>query len=149
MTTVKDITDQMIYELTIIQELDELRREEKKTNSFINVVVRDLSCIVINQFLGWTDYDNTNYPDNLKINKNDYKEDELEIIQKERKKYKRFRNKMIAHTTTEEINISTSVKDLIRLISLIRKADVVIHETGCLKYFLRPMLNIENKSEVN
>ena len=55
---------------------------------------------------------------------------------------------MIAHTTTEEVNISTSVKDLIRLISLIRKADVVIHETGCLKYFLRPMLNIENKSEV-
>ena len=149
MTTVKDITDQMIYELTIIQELDELRREEKKTNSFINVIVRDLSCIVINQFLGLTDYDNTNYPDNLTINKNDYKEDELEIIQKERKKYKRFRNKMIAHTTTEEINISTSVKDLIRLISLIRKADVVIHETGCLKYFLRPMLNIENKSEVN
>lgn len=149
MTTVKDITDQMIYELTIIQELDELRREEKKTNSFINVVVRDLSCIVINQFLGLTDCDNTNYPDNLTINKNDYKEDELEMIQKERKKYKRFRNKMIAHTTTEEVNISTSVKDLIRLISLIRKADVVIHETGCLKYFLRPMLNIENKSEVN
>ena len=149
MTTIKDITDQMICELTIIQELDELRREEKKTNSFINVVVRDLSCIVINQFLGLTDYDNTNYPDNLTINKNDYKEDELEMIQKERKKYKRFRNKMIAHTTTEEVNISTSVKDLIRLISLIRKADVVIHETGCLKYFLRPMLNIENKSEVN
>lgn len=149
MTTIKDITDQMICELTIIQELDELRREEKKTNRFINVVVRDLSCIVINQFLGLTDYDNTNYPDNLTINKNDYKEDELEMIQKERKKYKRFRNKMIAHTTTEEVNISTSIKDLIRLISLIRKADVVIHETGCLKYFLRPMLNIENKSEVN
>lgn len=149
MTTVKDITDQMIYELAIIQELDELRKEEKKTNSFINIVVQNLSCIVINQFLGLTDYDNTNYPDNLTINKNDYEENELEAIQKERKKYKQFRNKMFAHTTTEEINISTSVKDLIRLISLIRKNRVVIHETGGLKYFLKPMLNIENESEIN
>lgn len=149
MTTIKDITDQMIYELTIIQELDELRREEKKTNSFINVVTYSLSCLVVNQFLGLTDYNNTCYKDNLTVNKNDYTEKELEMIQKEREKYKIFRNKMIAHTTTEEIHVSASIKDLIKLISLIKRADVILNETGYLKYFLKPMLDIENKSEVN
>lgn len=149
MTIVKDITDQMIYELTIIQELDELRREEKKTNSFINIIIYSLSCLVVNQFLGLTDYDNTHYKDNLTINKNDYTEKELKIIQKEREKYKHFRNKMIAHTTTEEVHISASIKDLTKLISLIRKADVILNENGCLKYFLKSMLNIENKLEVD
>ena len=141
MTTTKDITDQMIYELTIIQELDELRKEEKKTNSFINIIIYSLSCLVVNQFLGLTDYDNTRYEDNLTVNKNDYTEKELEIIQKEREKYKIFRNKMIAHTTTEEIHVFASIKDLIKLISLIKRADVILNEAGGLKYFLRQKPN--------
>lgn len=144
MTTVQDIINQMIYETTIIQELDSLRREEHRTNKFIDVVIYSLSCLVITQFLGLTDYNNSRkYEDDLMIDPLNYTEAELSCIEYNREKYKEFRNKVVAHTTTTEVVAYASVKDLINLISILRQADVVLCDSGRLKNYLKQMLHLQ------
>lgn len=140
MATIKEIIDQMVYEVIIVKELNELRAETRKTNDFINVIVFDLSCSVVNKFLGLTNWNDTRNTDNLTVSKSDYTLSQIEAIKEMRLKYKDFRNKVISHTTTTEILASATSKDLERLLSLIRKADVTCCTTGYLKYFLKPML---------
>ena len=148
MITIKDIATQMIYEITIIKELNDLRIEAGRTNYFIDTVIFDLSCFVINRFLGLTDWGDS-HKDNLTVNRSDYNQAQIKQIEDLRLKYRCFRNKVIAHTTTTEITAKATPEDLEIMLSIVQKINTKCCKTGALRYFLKPMLNIEDKSEVN
>lgn len=148
MKTIEDIANQMICEITIIKELNDLRIETRKTNNFIDIVIFDLSCFVINRFLGLTDWGDS-HEDNLTVNRSDYDQSQIKQIEDLRLKYRCFRNKVIAHTTTTEITAKATPEDLEIMLSIVQKINTKCCKTGTLRYFLKPMLNTENKSEVN
>lgn len=150
-TTIEDVINQMVYEITIVKELNEIRTEAKKPSHFVDIIIFDLSCCIVNRFLGLTDWSDS-HEDNLTVNKSDYTSLQIENIKNLRSKYRDFRNKIISHTTTAEVIANATVKDLENFLSAIKKKDVECSTTGFFRYFfnlateknsLRPALRAE------
>ena len=110
MKTIENLIKDIIYDYVYLKELNQVRVDMHKTDDFIDRTIFLYARTIILNGLSLTS--EIQKSDDLCIDKTKIDEKSLNILNKFKEKYKTYRNKEIAHTTSTSINVPTALNDL-------------------------------------
>lgn len=117
MKTIENLIKDIIYDYIYLKELNQARINLHKTDDFINRTIFLYARTIILNGLSLTSEIKKN--DDLCIDKTRIDEKSLSILNKFQEKYKTYRNKEIAHTTSTNIDVPTTIEDLKEIVDVL------------------------------
>lgn len=117
MKTIENLITDIIYDYVYLKELNQVRVDLHKTDDFIDRTIFLYARTIILNGLSLTSKTRKN--DDLCIDRTRIDEKSLNILNKFQEKYRTYRNKEIAHTTSTKIDVPTALKDLKEIVDVL------------------------------
>ena len=117
MSKIEDLITDIFYDYVYLKELNQVRIDLRKTDYFIDRTILLYTRSIILNALSLTS--KSSKPDDLCIDQTKIDEKCLSILNKFQEKYRTYRNKEIAHTTSAEIDVSATINDLKEIVDVL------------------------------
>lgn len=117
MKTIENLITDIIYDYVYLKELNQVRVDLHKTDDFIDRTIFLYARTIILNGLSLTSKTTKN--DDLCIDRTKIDEKSLNILNKFQEKYRIYRNKEIAHTTSTNIDVPTALNDLKEIVDVL------------------------------
>ena len=117
MKTIENFIKDIIYDYVYLKELNQVRIDLHQTDGFIDRTIFLYARTIILNGLSLTSKITEN--DDLCIDRTKIDEKSLNILNKFQEKYRTYRNKEIAHTTSTNIDVPTTLKDLKEIVDVL------------------------------
>lgn len=133
---IKEIISGLIYNYVFISSYYKAKEGVRLTNPYLDFICTELAHMMILKIINIVDYRKSlKRADDVRINYSDYSEKSQKIFRNFVDKYKKYRNKKIAHTTKIKIDVRITLEDFRIILSALEESDVYILDETLTPFF--------------
>lgn len=153
MSKIENLITDIVYDYVYLRELNQVRVDLRKTDYFIDRTILLYVRSIVSSALSLTS--KPNKPDDLCIDQTKIDEKCLDILNRFQEKYREYRNKEIAHTTSAEIDVSATINDLKEIVDVLnlyksnngKMCNVEYSGSGLIRNGMKKYLNYVTSSD--